>query len=97
MPNSAPHDGVDLIKKLLVFNPEKRPSAESCLKHSYVSRFGSKKENLSLGYNVIPPINDDIQLSVDEYRTRLYKMIQVSFDKLLDFKATIITQNLKKI
>ena len=70
-------DGIDLIKKLLVFNPDKRPAAESCLKHSYVSRFNSKKDNLSLGYNVVPPVNDDIQLSVDEYRTRLYAMIQV--------------------
>ena len=61
----------------MVFNPEKRPSAESCLKHSYVARFHSKKDNLDVGYNVIPPINDDIQLTVDEYRQRLYAMIQV--------------------
>ena len=65
--------------QLLVFNPEKRPSAESCLTHSYVARFNSKKDNLKLGYNVIPPINDDVQLTVDEYRQRLYAMIRVSF------------------
>ena len=64
---------------MLVFNPEKRPSAEICLKHSYVARFHSKKDNLDVGYNVIPPINDDIQLTVDEYRQRLYAMIQVKF------------------
>ena len=66
---------------MLVFNPEKRPSAESCLKHSYVARFHSKKDNLDVGYNVIPPINDDIQLTVDEYRQRLYAMIQVKINK----------------
>jgi mitogen-activated protein kinase 15 len=76
MPNTTPPDGIHLIEQLLVFNPEKRPSASSCLKNSYVSRFHSKKENLNLGYNVIPPINDDIQLSVDEYRDRLYAMIK---------------------
>ena len=65
---------------MLVFNPEKRPSAESCLKHSYVARFHSKKDNLDVGYNVIPPINDDIQLTVDEYRQRLYAMIQVKIN-----------------
>ena len=64
----------------MVFNPEKRPSAESCLKHSYVARFHSKKDNLDVGYNVIPPINDDIQLTVDEYRQRLYAMIQVEIN-----------------
>ena len=67
---------------MLVFNPEKRPSAETCLKHSYVARFHSKKDNLDVGYNVIPPINDDIQLTVDEYRQRLYAMIQVKFSDL---------------
>ena len=67
---------------MLVFNPEKRPSAEICLKHSYVARFHSKKDNLDVGYNVIPPINDDIQLTVDEYRQRLYAMIQVKFSDL---------------
>jgi len=76
MPTSTPPDGIDLIQKLLVFNPEKRPSAEICLKHSYVARFHSKKDILDVGYNVIPPINDDIQLTVDEYRQRLYAMIQ---------------------
>jgi len=78
MPKGTASDGIDLIKQLLVFNPEKRPSAESCLKHPYVVRFNSKKDNkdLNLGYNVIPPINDDVQLTVDEYRQRLYKMIK---------------------
>jgi len=78
MPKGTPQDGIDLIKQLLVFNPEKRPSAEACLKHPYVIRFNSKKENkdLNLGYNVVPPVNDDVQLTVDEYRQRLYKMIK---------------------
>ena len=91
MPAGAPVDGIDLIKKLLVFNPEKRPAAENCLKHSYVARFNSKKDNLKVGYNVVPPVNDDIQLSVDEYRTRLYAMIQVRYFFLF-LKLSIIDQ-----
>jgi mitogen-activated protein kinase 15 len=80
MPKGASEEGIDLIKQLLVFNPNKRPSSEACLKHQYVSRFNSKKDSkdLDLGYCVIPPINDDIQLTVDEYRQRLYQMIKVS-------------------
>ncbi|CAG5097966.1 Oidioi.mRNA.OKI2018_I69.XSR.g15311.t1.cds [Oikopleura dioica] len=76
LPKDSPKDGIDLIKQLLVFNPEKRPSAESCLSHPYVARFNTKKEPLDLGYQVIPPIDDDVQLSVDEYRSKLYKMIR---------------------
>jgi len=93
MPAGAPVDGIDLIKKLLVFNPEKRPAAENCLKHSYVARFNSKKDNLKVGYNVVPPVNDDIQLSVDEYRTRLYAMIQ---DRKREQKEERLRKDLEK-
>ena len=32
-------DALDLLKGLLVFNPEKRLTAEQCLQHPYVSRY----------------------------------------------------------
>ena len=34
----APDDAIDLMTKLLVFNPEKRLSAEECLSHPYVAK-----------------------------------------------------------
>ncbi|KAJ9601618.1 hypothetical protein L9F63_000226, partial [Diploptera punctata] len=63
----APPDGVDLISKLLVFNPHKRLTAVQALEHSYVRRM--------LSVDLMPPLRDDIQLSVDEYRNKLYELM----------------------
>lgn len=71
----APKDAIDLCKKLLQFNPDKRCTAEEALRHPYVSRFHNTAEEISLNYDVVPPLSDDVQLTVDEYRTKLYEMI----------------------
>ena len=38
IPN-APEDGIDLLRKLLPFNPDKRLTADQALKHPYVRRY----------------------------------------------------------
>lgn len=38
LPQSTPPLALDLLKRLLVFNPEKRLSAEQALDHPYVQR-----------------------------------------------------------
>lgn len=35
----VPDDAMDLLKKLLHFNPKKRLTAEQALKHPYVKRY----------------------------------------------------------
>lgn len=75
LPN-APKDAVDLIRKLLHFNPEKRPTAAQALRHPYVSRFRNASEEWVLDYDVVPPLDDDVQLSVKEYQSKLYEMIK---------------------
>ncbi|XP_071807214.1 extracellular signal-regulated kinase 2-like isoform X2 [Asterias amurensis] len=75
LPN-APADGIDLLRRLLHFNPEKRLTAEQALKHPYVLRFQNLKEEKVLDYDVVPPLDDDVQLSVGEYRRKLYEMIK---------------------
>ncbi|XP_068678127.1 extracellular signal-regulated kinase 2-like [Montipora capricornis] len=74
IPN-APPDGIDLLKKLLQFNPDKRLTAEQALKHPFVARFHNPDEEPSMDYDVIPALDDDVQLSVDEYRVKLYESI----------------------
>lgn len=71
---SAPPDGIDLLKKLLQFNPDKRLTAEQALKHPFVARFHNPEEEPSMDYDVIPALNDDVQLSVEEYRVKLYEV-----------------------
>ncbi|NXF38891.1 MK15 kinase, partial [Nyctibius bracteatus] len=75
LPSSTPLPALDLLKKLLVFNPDKRLTAEEALQHPYVKRFHCPATEPSLDYDVILPLDDDVQLSVAEYRNKLYEII----------------------
>ncbi|NWW87437.1 MK15 kinase, partial [Rhynochetos jubatus] len=75
LPSSTPSPAVDLLKKLLVFNPANRLTAEEALQHPYVRRFHCPAREPSLDHDVILPLGDDIQLTVAEYRNKLYKVI----------------------
>ncbi|XP_033123707.1 extracellular signal-regulated kinase 2-like isoform X2 [Anneissia japonica] len=72
----APADAIDLLAKLLPFNPDKRLTAEQALAHPYVARFHNPDEEISLDYDVVPPLDDDVQLSINEYREKLYEMMR---------------------
>ncbi|XP_071448671.1 extracellular signal-regulated kinase 2 [Hetaerina americana] len=69
-------DAIDLVEKLLVFNPSKRLSAIEALDHPYVSRFHRVKDEPSIHYRVVPPLRDDVRLGVDDYRSNLYEFIR---------------------
>uniref|UniRef100_A0A8C1LYX0 Mitogen-activated protein kinase 15 n=1 Tax=Cyprinus carpio TaxID=7962 RepID=A0A8C1LYX0_CYPCA len=75
LPASVPPDALDLVQRLLAFNPDKRLSAEEALQHPYVSKFHNPAREPSLVYDVLLPVDDDIQLSVTQYRNKLYEMI----------------------
>ncbi|NXJ83033.1 MK15 kinase, partial [Trogon melanurus] len=75
LPSSTPLPAMDLLKKLLVFNPDKRLTAEEALQHPYVKRFHCPAREPCLDCDVVLPLGDDIQLSVAEYRNKLYEMI----------------------
>ncbi|XP_064107490.1 extracellular signal-regulated kinase 2-like [Macrobrachium nipponense] len=71
----APSDAIDLVEKLLVFSPDKRLTAEQALKHPFVARFHNTANEPCLDHAVVPCIRDDVQLSVDIYRNKLYELI----------------------
>jgi len=80
------------VKKILVFNPDKRPSAAELLAHPYVQRFSCPEKEVGLDYYVVPPLNDDIQLSVEDYRTALYTMITKKKQQIRDLHAKKLQQ-----
>lgn len=75
IPNIS-RESLDLIKRLLQFNPNKRITADEALTHPYVVNFHNAKEEIVKGYDVVPPLNDNVRLTIDEYRGKLYQLIQ---------------------
>ncbi|CAH8617935.1 unnamed protein product [Schistosoma haematobium] len=80
----------DLLYKMLHFNPHKRITALEALKHPYVRKFYSPNEIMIMNHHVTPPLDDNIQLTVSEYRDRLYQMIS---SKKTNTTTTIMVQN----
>ncbi|XP_039222998.1 mitogen-activated protein kinase 15-like isoform X2 [Crotalus tigris] len=74
LPASTPPQALDLLKRLLVFNPEKRLTAEEALEHPYVQRFHCAAKEPALNHSVTLPLADDVQLSVAEYRNQVYEV-----------------------
>ncbi|KAJ6637737.1 Extracellular signal-regulated kinase 7 [Pseudolycoriella hygida] len=71
----SPEDAKHLVKSLLVLDPVKRLSAKQALHHKYVEKFRYKLPELELNQDIIPIFRDDVQLSVTEYRTKLYDIM----------------------
>jgi len=40
----------------------------------YFHRFHNPSGEISLNFDVVPPLSDDVQLTVDEYRSKLYEV-----------------------
>ncbi|XP_019945882.1 mitogen-activated protein kinase 15 isoform X2 [Paralichthys olivaceus] len=72
---SVPPDALDLLRGLLVFNPDKRLTAEQALQHPYVARFHNPAKEPAFYYDVVLPVDDGVQLSVVQYRNKLYEMM----------------------
>ncbi|KAL5104177.1 Mitogen-activated protein kinase 15 [Taenia crassiceps] len=72
---TADRNGIKLMGRLLQFNPLKRATICEALNHNYVRRFRNAKEQLiTMPKPSQPPVNDNVQLSVQEYRKRVFQM-----------------------
>ena len=71
---NASVEALDVMNKLLQFNPQKRISAQNALEHPYVSSFRNPEEEIVLDSDVIPKLDDNTKCNVDKYRTRLYEV-----------------------
>jgi mitogen-activated protein kinase 15 len=69
---AAPEDAIDLMKKLLKFNPKDRLTVEEALEHSYVSQFHNIDNEPVCKKIITIPIDDNKKFSIKEYRLKIY-------------------------
>lgn len=69
---AAPEDAIDLMKKLLKFNPSDRLTVEEALDHPYVSQFHVIENEPVCKKKITIPIDDNKKFSIKEYRLKIY-------------------------
>eukprot|EP01123_Difflugia_compressa_P015968 TRINITY_DN93_c0_g1_i1.p1 TRINITY_DN93_c0_g1~~TRINITY_DN93_c0_g1_i1.p1 ORF type:complete len:387 (-),score=80.79 TRINITY_DN93_c0_g1_i1:79-1239(-) len=72
---NADGEALDLLHKLLVFNPSKRLTAEEGLEHPYVAQFHVPAEETVCNKTITVPMDDNKRFSVAAYRDELYTTI----------------------
>ena len=68
-------EGLGLLKKLLQFNPNKRPTIEQALNHPYLAQFHDEEEEIVCKKIIEIPL-DDHKYSIKDYREQLYNDIK---------------------
>jgi len=72
----ASAEAKDLLKTCFFFNPNSRASAEECLRHIFVTEFHSEEDEPNYPHGPLKlPIDDNIKLTHNQYRERLYQEI----------------------
>ena len=71
------HDevAIDLLLKLLVFNPKKRLTAEEALEHPYVADFHNLEEEIICDHKIEIPLDDNNKFTKEEYILKLYDVV----------------------
>lgn len=73
-PTASP-EALDLLTKLLQFNPEKRISSSEALKHPFLKQFCNPEEEMVMSSPIKISIDDNVRFSISEYRKSLYRQI----------------------
>jgi mitogen-activated protein kinase 15 len=69
---NASEDAIDFLRKLLVFSPAQRLTAQEALAHSYLADFRNIKSEVTASKPVVIRINDNKKLGIKDYREALY-------------------------
>ena len=73
---NAPDDALDMMKRLLRFDPSRRLTVEEALRHPYVAQFHNSKTEHVCHKVISIPLDDDTKFSIKEYRHMIYAHIQ---------------------
>jgi mitogen-activated protein kinase 15 len=72
---TASVDALDLMSRLLVFNPEKRLSVQEAIRHPYLAQFHNSADEPILSAPIHISIDDNKRYKISEYRKYLYRKI----------------------
>jgi mitogen-activated protein kinase 15 len=74
-PASTSPAAIDLMQKLLAYDPKKRLGVEETLRHPYLEDFHDETDEPACSVQLTMDINDDSRVTVEDYRRRLYEGI----------------------
>jgi len=74
-PKASP-EAIDMMKKLLAFNPNKRMSVEEALRHPFVEQFHDESDEPRCTKSLKLKIDDNKRLQTSDYRDMLYEEVQ---------------------
>jgi mitogen-activated protein kinase 15 len=74
VPNAS-EDLIDFLYHCFQFNPSKRSSISCLLSHRYLSQFYDPNSEPGFPHTIRIPLDDNMKLSVNDYRKRLYDLI----------------------
>ena len=72
---NASADALDLLDRLLQFNPDKRITADEALAHPYLQQFHNTADEPTLSAPIAISIDDNKRFKINEYRKYLYRKI----------------------
>jgi len=72
---NASQTALDLLRRLLVFNPNHRLTVEEALKHKYIQEFSAPEEELVCEGVIKTPMDDNIKFTVKQYRDAIFAEI----------------------
>ena len=89
------HDevAIDLLLKLLQFNPKKRLTAEEALEHPYVADFHNPEEEILCDHKIEIPLDDNNKFTREEYRQKLYDVV---LKRKIEIRRQILESKKKK-
>lgn len=71
----ASKEALDLLRRMLAFNPKNRITVNEALQHPYVKDFHNPDDEPACNRVIKINVNDNVKFSIKEYRERLYNDI----------------------
>lgn len=71
----ASPEALDLLRRMLQFNPNKRITAEEALRHPYLAQFHNPADEPVCHHTITIPIDDNTKYNIQDYRDKLYAEI----------------------